>query len=78
MLVHPTSTAASKGNRILHMLETPADGEEFTDVGAPGETAASSLEEDVMVPDTAMRKKIRLRGVHQLLTLPTPPINDAS
>mmetsp|Transcript_168 Transcript_168/g.310 ORF Transcript_168/g.310 Transcript_168/m.310 type:complete len:209 (-) Transcript_168:403-1029(-) len=53
MLVHPTSTAASKGNRILHMLETPADRVDFiTDVGAlvAEETATSRVEEDVMVP----------------------------
>jgi len=59
MLVHPTSTAASKGNRILHLLEAPANvvlevnntavmGE--LDVGGVGVAATSMVEADVIFP----------------------------
>jgi hypothetical protein len=61
MLVHPTSTAASKGNRILNILEAPADVVEAStvvgelDVGG-AEVAASIVEADVIAPDVETRK----------------------
>ena len=80
MLVHPTSTAASKGNRILHILEAPADVVEVSttdvvgelDVGAAEVAAASMVEVDVTAPDMEMGKTDKDSGVSkQLSTFPT-------